>query len=198
MLGTVYSMAAVLLIKSITLDGSVNIDKRVKDAIFEVDRNAIIFHNPLLPLDCETCHIDYLVISKKGLFLLNILDTPGTLDNLNIQDQTWKAIEPVDVFTWKMNSILDPELQLQKSLFAMKAMLEDHHIKYLPIYGIIVYNDRITRLLKVTSAPIVKLSKLEEYLSEFQQRSLNKEIMKDLIHIICTYDTLHQYQCHEV
>lgn len=113
---------------------------------------------------------DFIIISPKGIFNLRALDFQGALTGYQ-NDELWEYIKATSPYDVTRKIIKNPIYFHQQTHDIIEALLEQQHIKYIPIQSLLVVNSNL-RINTDSRIPVVKAEELHNYISEYADRSI--------------------------
>ena len=113
---------------------------------------------------------DFLIISPKGIFSLRTLNFEGIITGYE-NEEFWEYVKATSPYDVVKKIVKNPVYFHLKTQQIIEALLEQQHIKYIPIQSLVVINDNLT-VNTDCKIPIVKVGDLYEYILEYADRSI--------------------------
>jgi len=125
---------------------------------------------------------DFIVISPKGIFNIRTLDLEGVITGYQ-NDELWEFIKATSPYDVVKRVIKNPIYYHQRTHQIIEALLEQQHIKYIPIQSLMVTHSSLT-INTDSRVPIVKSEELFDYISEYADRSIMSSLKMNIEEIL--------------
>ncbi len=121
---------------------------------------------------------DFIVISPKGVFNLRALDFQGLITGYQ-NDEVWEYIKATSPYDVTRKIIKNPIYYHQRTQEIIEGLLEQQHIKYIPIQSLLVVNGNL-KIETDSKIPVVKAEELYAYISEYADRSIMSSLKNSI------------------
>ena len=125
---------------------------------------------------------DFIVISPKGIFNIRTLDLEGVITGYQ-NDELWEFVKATSPYDIVKRVVKNPVYYHQRTHQIIEALLEQQHIKYIPIQSLLVINSSLT-INTDSRLPIVKSDELYDYISEYADRSIMTSLKMNIEEIL--------------
>jgi len=127
---------------------------------------------------------DFIVISKKGVFNIRLLDFEGIIKGFESENY-WRYVKlSSSTYNSTHKAISNPFHFHERTHSIIEDLLANNNIKYIPIQSIIVIRNDDAEIITNSTIPIVKAKHIKQYISQYTDRQNMSSMLDEIIGIM--------------